>query len=426
MAEEGKKEKDKIEEEGSMAVPAEASSTAAVQVTVTEADSQAHARSTVGLKRDEEDSDFDLDDLLDDFSPSKNLPSATPAASSSNKPPSASASTSAAGPQLPPSFPSDQNVTGASESDLDEDAFLRQLEHGMAGLLHQKPTGSEGGGGDGGDGGSDSEPDWDALAQRMAQGEMDPTAVMKLLMGEGGPGALAGGIEGDLGGLGTSGGSGKEDEKGESGTTSGATDAAGAARSASNAEDGFQQTIRKTMERIQASGDKATAAAGGYGADDDDDVLMRLLKAVGSSAAGHAGAGEADDESLDKLFMGIMEQLSNKDMLYEPMKELNDKFSPWLRENRDKVPKEDLERYELQATIVAEIVAKFDEEGYSDDNPADRAAIWEKMQKMQAAGSPPDALVSNPLADELGLPGAFAGVGGGGGGGAEMPQCPQQ
>lgn len=41
---------------------------------------------------------------------------------------------------------------------------------------------------------------------------------------------------------------------------------------------------------------------------------------------------------------------------------------------------------------------------------------------MQAAGSPPDALVSNPLADELGLPDALAG----GAGGSEMPQCPQQ
>ncbi|EEQ84073.1 peroxisomal membrane protein receptor Pex19, variant [Blastomyces dermatitidis ER-3] len=425
MADEGKRKK--TEEEESIAVPVEAgtaepvaedmkqqdepsSTTAALAAGVTEAGddgNQAPAQTIAAAPKgdeEEEGSDFeDLDDVLDDFSTSKKPTSAAPS-SSKNAP-----SLSTTAPQPPPSsLLPDQNATRAPESDLDENAFIQQLEQSMAELMGSATAGGQGGGGGDGDG----EPDWDALAQQMAQGDMDPAAIMKLLMGEGGPGALAGGSEADLGG-------GNKDGKGQGDAKSGST-AAGTAgsSSASKAEDGFQETIRKTMERMQASGDKATAAAT---EDGGDDMLMQLLKAM-ESGAGAGGAGGGDDENLDKIFMGIMEQLSNKEMLYEPMKELHAKFGPWLLENRDKVPKEDLERYELQSVLVAEIVGKFDEEGYSDEKPADRAYIWEKMQKMQAAGSPPDALVSNPLADELGLPGAFAG----GGGDAETPQCPQQ
>ncbi|OAX78875.1 hypothetical protein ACJ72_06811 [Emergomyces africanus] len=418
MAEEGKKK-----EEG-MAVPAETSAPVPVveeeqseqsSATTAKKDEDSNpalpqpataappppAAAAAAPKEDEEGSDFeDLDDVLDDFSTLKK-----PAAAAQNP---TSASTTA--PQLP-SFLSDQNATKAPESDLDENAFIQQLEQGMAELMGP----AAGGAGDG-------EPDWDALAQKMAKGDMDPAAIMKLLMGDGGPGALAGGVEADLGDVGgdKKGGKGKEDVFTKPAAADGG---GGGSASASKVEDGFQDTIRKTMERMQASGEKATAAAT---EDGGDDMLMQLLKAMEAGAGAGAGAGGsgsgAEDENLDKIFMNIMEQLSNKEMLYEPMKELHIKFGPWLEENRGKVPKEDLERYELQSALVAEIVGKFDEEGYSDDKPADRAFIWEKMQKMQAAGSPPDALVSNPLADELGLPDGLAGAGGDG----EMPQCPQQ
>ncbi|EEH44539.1 uncharacterized protein PADG_00828 [Paracoccidioides brasiliensis Pb18] len=397
----------KINEQSTTTLQAQATNTAPPQARATPV-------AAAATKEDEEGSDWeDLDDVLDDFSTLKKPSAATQPASSSDKP----ISTSTTAPQPSSSSPTssylDNNATKAPESDLDENAFIQQLEQGMAELM--------------GSAGGDGEPDWDALAQKMAQGNMDPTDIMKLLMGDGGPGALAGGGEADLPGFAGLG----DDKKDGKGTAEAPKAGAAAAAAASSSSPGgtgsgsgsdgkvgdkFQETIRKTMERMQVSGEKATAAAT---EDGGDDMLVKLLKAMESGAGAGGGNGE---ESLDKIFMGIMEQLSNKDMLYEPMKELHNNFGPWLEENRGKVPKEDMERYELQAVVVREIVEKFDEEGYSDDKPEHRAYIWEKMQKMQAAGSPPDALVSNPLADELGIPGTL----GGGGGPGDIPECPQQ
>jgi peroxin-19 len=144
----------------------------------------------------------------------------------------------------------------------------------------------------------------------------------------------------------------------------------------------FNEAIQRTMERMQDSGNRATEAAS---ADDglSEDMLAQLLKAV---EAGASGGGE-DGGDLTKMFMGMMEQLSNKEMLYEPMKELDGKFGPWIEKNKTegKVPAADMERYETQARIVKQIVTKFEETGYSDEDPKCREYVWERMQEVSLA-----------------------------------------
>jgi len=142
------------------------------------------------------------------------------------------------------------------------------------------------------------------------------------------------------------------------------------------------------MERMQASGDLATAAAAAGGS---DDIFAELMKQMASGD----GEGEPNEEDFTKMLLGMMEQLTNKDILYEPMKELDDKFPKWMENNKDKTEKDDLKRFEEQQTLVREIVGRFERKGYSDDNAQDREYIVERMQKMQAAGSPPPDLVGD-------------------------------
>jgi peroxin-19 len=131
------------------------------------------------------------------------------------------------------------------------------------------------------------------------------------------------------------------------------------------------------MERMQSSGDQATAAAASGGA---DDFMAEMMKALGSGDFGAEGGEEGEDFS--KMLMGMMEQLTNKEILYEPMKELHDKFPEWMEKNKDKTPEADMARYETQKAVVAEIVAKFEESTYKDSNPADREYIVDRMQKV--------------------------------------------
>lgn len=145
---------------------------------------------------------------------------------------------------------------------------------------------------------------------------------------------------------------------------------------ASAAEATFQETIRRTMERMQAGGDQATAAAAAEGS---DDFMAELLKQMQS---GGGLEGEGNEEEFSKMLMGMMDQLTNKEILYEPMKELHEKFPGWMEKNRDKVPAEELSRYEAQQTLVREIVLKFEDASFSDSNKADREYIVDRMQKV--------------------------------------------
>ena len=142
-------------------------------------------------------------------------------------------------------------------------------------------------------------------------------------------------------------------------------------------DENFQDAILRTMERMQVSGEKATAAAATD--QDSDDVLARMLKELQSDNQSGAAGG---DEDFSKMLMTMMEQLTNKDILYDPMKELHDKFPSWMSRNQSSVGTDDLRRYEKQQQLIAEIVRKFEERTYSDSNAKDREYIVERMQEV--------------------------------------------
>ncbi len=146
----------------------------------------------------------------------------------------------------------------------------------------------------------------------------------------------------------------------------------------SKKDDTFQDTIRKTMERMQQSDTAASTSASTSGANkSEEEMLMELLKNMGGAEG--EGGGEED---FNKMLLNMMTQLTNKDILYEPMKELNEKFPAWMEGNEGSTKAEDLERYREQQRLVREIVERFERRGYSDENEDDREYIVERMQKV--------------------------------------------
>ena len=232
----------------------------------------------------------------------------------------------------PKTVPSEENHGFGDMNELSEEDFAKHLQEGMAELL----------------GGMDGNP------QLAAEFE----AMMKNLTTGG-----AGGLEDLLGAPAAA----------APGAAAPKTEAKSSASAAPKGEENFQETIKKTMEKIQASGAQATAAAQ---EESTDDILAELMKQM--SAGGLDGEG--GEEDFSKMLLGMMEQLTNKEILYTPMKELDEKYPEWMKANASKTPEADLTRYRTIEKIVKEIVAKFEEKTYSDTNVADREYIVERMQ----------------------------------------------
>ncbi|KAF8252890.1 Pex19 protein [Wilcoxina mikolae CBS 423.85] len=166
-------------------------------------------------------------------------------------------------------------------------------------------------------------------------------------------------------------------------TTPGPSSAPAAAADPTAAK--FQDRIKQTMERMKSSNAEVDA---GLAEPDSDDFLAEMLKSMG-------GTGEAGEEDFSNMLVNMMEQLTSKEILYEPMKELYEKYPEWIRKNEAKESKENMVRYREQFSIVKDIVLKFDEPNYKDENDADREYIVERMQKMQSAGAPPQELMGD-------------------------------
>ncbi|OJT06002.1 Peroxisome biogenesis protein 19-1 [Trametes pubescens] len=294
---------------------------------------------------EEEDLD-DLDDVLEQFSapPPKPAAQAAPASTSSSS-------------QTPLAKEAQPSVSKAVDpfglGGLDAD-FAAELTRGMESLFKDIAGGA----------GLDGIPDLSAAEDGTTDEERAKAfkAAWEAMLVEGMDGAMS-----------------AEDvsDKGKA--------AEGAAPGAGVSTDSFQENIRKAMERMKESdrkADEATSSGDGL-----DDIFSKLGDGVN---------GMESEEELQGLLENMMSQLMSKAVLYEPLKELSDKFPSYLEDNALTLSDEDKTRFAAQSKVVAQIVATFEDPSYTEDDPVKGLKIVELMQEMQEHGSPP-AEIMGPL-----------------------------
>ncbi|KAJ9607543.1 Peroxisome chaperone and import receptor [Cladophialophora chaetospira] len=385
---------------------------------------------------DDSDPDFDdLDDVLDQFSSAK-------ATNQQVQPPAPSSS----GPGRPALSP-EISIPSGQQPNESEEAFMARLTAEMSSVMSKMsadPAANAATPEDIAKMGRELE----EFTQKMEAEGIQPEDLLKAILGED-----VGGRVGDIAHeekqrresesksrTRSTGEKEKEKEKEKSGSpeTSRAAlpseDRPTSSSSKTKQASSFEDTIARTMAKLSESSAHATSQTQQTTSQKSEEALLAdLLRGLDAS-----GEGE-DDGDLSKMFLGMMEQLTNKEMLYEPMKELSTKFPEWLAENdpssatsqatstsgkkskssksKSKPSQEDFERFTRQERIVQDIVRKFETPQYSDDDPKCREYIWEKMQEMQGEGAPPEELIANPF------PGMGMGMPGGAGG---EEGCPTQ
>jgi len=127
--------------------------------------------------------------------------------------------------------------------------------------------------------------------------------------------------------------------------------------------------------------------------------------------------GDAND-----VIDGMMKQLLSKDIMYEPMKKVNDRYPRWLAEHKERLSKDDYNRYGQQYQYFQRIVAVYETE------PDNFPRLTELMQDIQEFGQPPADIIKE-LAPELefdeeGMPKMDFGMGMPGMGMQGIPQFP--
>ncbi|KNZ75974.1 Peroxisomal biogenesis factor 19 [Termitomyces sp. J132] len=227
------------------------------------------------------------------------------------------------------------------ESDLMSDDFAKELADGMANLMREIASGSE-----------------PSLGEKCKDtgGNPEPNEEQQRTMKAAWEAMLIEGL----------GESGDEDKSKDGG--------------------GFQETIKKAMDKLKESEDNARSSTSKLSSDGSDDELAELIAKFGKDAG--------SEEDMTNFLQNMIGQLMSKEILYEPLKELSDSFPPYLA--RTDLPSDDRKRYEQQLVYVHKILAEFDKPLYKDDDPACSQTIADLMAQMQDYGQPP-AEVMGPL-----------------------------
>ncbi|CAI5755973.1 unnamed protein product [Candida verbasci] len=151
----------------------------------------------------------------------------------------------------------------------------------------------------------------------------------------------------------------------------------------------FEYVMKETMERLKKSGETVDEKIKNDPlGSNPEDLLGQLLSGVG-------GNGEGGDMDMSKLLVDMLDQLSSKEVLYEPIKDLNNKFPKYLQDNKDKLSEDKFKNYNKQYELTNDILKIFENPQYSDSNKSQREEINTLLESLQELGQPPTELVGD-------------------------------
>jgi peroxin-19 len=96
-----------------------------------------------------------------------------------------------------------------------------------------------------------------------------------------------------------------------------------------------------------------------------------------------------EKEDFNHVVDGMMRQLLSKELMYEPMKQVCEKYPEWLAVQAEALGKDDYERYGTQYQYFQRIVAVYETE------PDNFARLMELMQDVQQYGQPPAEIIKD-------------------------------
>lgn len=152
----------------------------------------------------------------------------------------------------------------------------------------------------------------------------------------------------------------------------------------------FEYVMKETMERLKKLGnDIDSKLKNDPLGSNPEDMLTQLLAGMGGDGL---GGGDMD---MSKLLVDMLEQLSSKEVLYEPIKDLNTKFPDYLEKNKKSLDEFKFKNYTKQYEITNDIVSIFENESYSDGNKSQREQVNVLLESLQELGQPPSELVGD-------------------------------
>jgi len=162
--------------------------------------------------------------------------------------------------------------------------------------------------------------------------------------------------------------------------------------SSRNVESAAGQNSRATLTKLAIAGADQQTKSGSTVA--PKDTHARRLTASSAAEPTIGGQRAEQNYALDSAGLGgiadsLMHHLLSKEVLYQPMKDIGERYPAWLSAHRCTLSEEDISRYEEQSRQIQKILVLYEE------NAEDYQQLFEAMQQMQSCGQPPMDIVND-------------------------------
>lgn len=145
---------------------------------------------------------------------------------------------------------------------------------------------------------------------------------------------------------------------------------------------GFKDIVSNTLDRLKENGTKVdTNLMEEKKKGNSDDILSQLL--------GQLVEGDADDEEgVENAIKSMLNQMSAKKVLYQPMKEMHVEYTQWMDANSESEEHADkLPVYRQQFELVGRIVTIYERDDYEDSKYRDE--VGQLLDELEQLGESP-------------------------------------
>ncbi|AMD19923.1 HCL228Wp [Eremothecium sinecaudum] len=144
----------------------------------------------------------------------------------------------------------------------------------------------------------------------------------------------------------------------------------------------FRDIVSNTLDRLKEGSAKIDSKIQEEKQSQNPDaILSQLLEQLGDGSVG-------DESSMDSTIATILNQMSSKEVMYQPMKEMQHEFTAWMAENGDREEhKENLKNYQQQLSTVNKIVSIYERDDYT--NEKYRTEITDLIDTLEQLGDSP-------------------------------------
>ncbi|CAL1543462.1 unnamed protein product [Lymnaea stagnalis] len=158
----------------------------------------------------------------------------------------------------------------------------------------------------------------------------------------------------------------------------------------SNNPQAFAETVEKALSGLNLNAESL------QGDPNQQELWEQLAETLGAEASG--GGAEEGLGAMSGMFQNMVKQLLSKELLYQPLKEVLQKYTEYLEEKKTVLEPEKLLVYRKQLEIIEKVVEHLD--GDSDDHSLEEKnarfeVLLDLLQRMHELGNPPQEVVGD-------------------------------